>query len=210
MRPSCITRQHSQACYQVLLQGKCFLAYIYRTCFEEMRPSFITHQYSQASVIKYFFRKNAFLINFRYRALWKYILFLSYDRVSRKCGLLSSLINILKPVIKYFFRKNAFKIILVTLFEGNKAFFYLINISSLLASISSGKMLFWLILIDRILWKSGHLSSLVNILKPVIKYFFRESVFLANIYRTCFEEMRPSFITSQHYQACYQVPYRGK
>jgi spore maturation protein SpmA len=128
-------------------------------------------------VIKYFFRKNAFLINFRYRVLRKYILFLSHDRVSRKCGLLSSLINILKPVIKYFFRKNAFLIILVTVFLGNKALSYLINISSLLASISSGKMLFWLILIDRVLWKSGLLSSLVNILKPVIKYFFRKSAF---------------------------------
>jgi spore maturation protein SpmB len=82
-------------------------------------------------VINYFFRKNAFLINFRCCVLRKYILFLSYDRVLRKCGLLSSLINILKPVIKYFFRKNAFKIILVTVFEGNKAHFYLINISSL-------------------------------------------------------------------------------
>jgi spore maturation protein SpmA len=100
-----------------------------------MRPSFITHQYSEASVIK------------------------------------------------YFFRKNAFKIILVTVFEGNKALFYLINISSLLASISSGKLLFWLKLIDRVSRKCGLLSSLVNIIKPVVKYFFRESVFLANIYR---------------------------
>jgi spore maturation protein SpmA len=139
--------------------------------------AFFHHLSTFSSLLSSTSQKKCFFDKFSLPCFKEIYPFLSHDRVSRKCGLLSSLINILKPVIKYFFRKNAFLIILVTVFLGNKALSYLINISSLLASISSGKMLFWLILIDRVLWKSGLLSSLVNILKPVIKYFFRKSAF---------------------------------
>jgi hypothetical protein len=64
--------------------------------------------------------------------------------------------------------------------------------------------------INKICFKEFKHSLSHPYIKPVIKYFVRENAFLVNIYRPFFEEKRPSFITRQHSQACYQVLLQKK
>jgi NADH:ubiquinone oxidoreductase subunit K len=69
----------------------------------------------------------------------------------------------MRLVIKLFFRENSFLVKIIDNVLLLAVLLYLIYISDLSSSISSGKMLFWLISIDRVERKCGLHLSLINI-----------------------------------------------